>query len=112
MDLKEKLVSANVYLGAAAIVEALGNGADVVITGRVADPAIFTAPAVHEFGWEMDDWGTLGRAPVRCRTSGPELSYLQGSRRRRDAHPGTGYLREIFEFSDPANGNPRTELKR
>lgn len=59
-----KLVSANAYLGAQGIVEALANGADLVITGRVADPALFTAPAIHEFAWAMDDWDILGRATV------------------------------------------------
>lgn len=63
-DLKEKIISANAYLGAGCIVEALQNGADVVITGRVADPALFTAPAICEFGWKMDDWDILGHATV------------------------------------------------
>ena len=39
-----------------------GGGADVVITGRVGDPALFLAPLVHEFGWAMDDWDRLGKA--------------------------------------------------
>ena len=39
-------------------------GADVVITGRVGDPALFLAPLVHEFGWAMDDWDRLGRGTV------------------------------------------------
>jgi hypothetical protein len=58
------LVSANTYLGAAPIVEALRGGADVVITGRVADPALFLAPLIHEFGWSMDDWDLLGKGTV------------------------------------------------
>ena len=39
-------------------------GADVVITGRAADPAMFLAPQIHEFGWSMDDWTRLGRGTV------------------------------------------------
>jgi hypothetical protein len=59
-----RIVSANAYLGAAAIVEALANGADIVLTGRVADPSLFVAPLIHEFGWTMDDWAMLGQATV------------------------------------------------
>lgn len=59
--MKDKLVSANAYLGVAPIVEALAAGADVVITGRVADPALFLAPLIHEFGWSLNDWDKLGK---------------------------------------------------
>ncbi|RDK01673.1 acyclic terpene utilization AtuA family protein [Paraburkholderia lacunae] len=60
----DRLVSANAYLGAAPIAEALAAGADIILTGRVADPSLFTAPLIHEFGWNMDDWATLGQATV------------------------------------------------
>jgi hypothetical protein len=60
-DLGNRIVSANAYLGAEPVVEALAGGADVVITGRIGDPALFLGPLVHEFGWAMDDWDTLGR---------------------------------------------------
>ncbi|MCJ2010949.1 acyclic terpene utilization AtuA family protein [Methylobacterium sp. J-076] len=63
-DLGNRIVSANAYLGAGPIVEALAAGADVVITGRVGDPALFLAPLVHEFGWAMDDWERLGRGTL------------------------------------------------
>ena len=60
-DLGERLISANVYLGADALLPALATGADVVITGRVADPALFLAPLMHHFGWRADDWQRLGQ---------------------------------------------------
>ena len=62
--IKDKLVSANAYLGVAPIIEALQAGADIVITGRVADPALFIAPLVYEFGWSLDDWNLMGQATV------------------------------------------------
>ena len=55
------LVSANAYLGAEPMAKALAEGADVVITGRVADPSMFLAPQIHEFGWAVDDWDKLGK---------------------------------------------------
>ncbi|WP_345938474.1 MULTISPECIES: acyclic terpene utilization AtuA family protein [Tistrella] len=62
--LGDRVISANAYLGAGPIVEALAAGADVVITGRVADPSLFVAPLLHEFGWAADDWARLGQATV------------------------------------------------
>jgi hypothetical protein len=59
-----RIVSANAYLGAAPIVAALEAGADVVLTGRAADPSLFAAPLIHEFGWAFDDWDRLGQATV------------------------------------------------
>ena len=60
----DRLLSANAYIGAEPLIQALGGGADVVITGRAADPALFVAPLVHEFGWSLDDWTALGRGTL------------------------------------------------
>ncbi|HEX7855907.1 MAG TPA: acyclic terpene utilization AtuA family protein [Sphingobium sp.] len=63
-DLGDAIISANAYLGADGIVEALDNGADVVVTGRVGDPALFLGPLVHSFGWARDDWSRLGQGTL------------------------------------------------
>ena len=60
-SLDGRLVSANAYLGADALLPALAADADVVITGRVADPALFLAPLMHHFSWQADDWPHMGR---------------------------------------------------
>ncbi len=59
--LKPSLVSAEVYLGAEPLVEALKLGAQIVVSGRVADPSIFMAPMMYEFGWDALDHVHLGR---------------------------------------------------
>src|SRR3954471_13303320 len=63
-QLGNRLLSANAYLGAGPMVETLTSGADVVITGRASDPALFLAPMIHAFGWAMDDWNLLGQGTV------------------------------------------------
>jgi hypothetical protein len=63
-QLGNRLLSANAYLGAEPMAQALSGGADVVITGRASDPALFLAPMIHAFGWAMDDWNLLGQGTV------------------------------------------------
>ena len=55
-----EMLAANAYLGIDAILPAIEAGADVIITGRVADPSLFLAPIAHHFSWNLDDWPTLG----------------------------------------------------
>jgi hypothetical protein len=62
--IRDRIVFAVAYLGARPIVDALQRGADVVVTGRVADASLFVAPMVHELGWRWDDWDRLATAVV------------------------------------------------
>jgi hypothetical protein len=66
-----QVISANVYLGAEPIAQALALGADVVVTGRVADSALALGPLLHAFHWSLDDWdrlaaGTLAGHLLEC----------------------------------------------
>ncbi len=63
-QLRDRLLSANAYLGAQPLADALEQGAHVIVTGRVADPALVLAPLIHEFGWAMDDWHKLGQGTL------------------------------------------------
>jgi hypothetical protein len=68
---RDRVQSANVYFGAFPVAEALKQGADIVITGRVTDTGLALAPMVHEFGWKRDDWdklsaGTIAGHTVEC----------------------------------------------
>lgn len=58
------LLSANAYLGTDSILPALATEAQIIITGRVADPSLFVAPLVHEFGWSLADVNQIGQATV------------------------------------------------
>ena len=55
-----RVVSANAYIGALEIAQALKDGADIVVTGRVSDPSLTLGPAIAHFGWQMDDWHKMG----------------------------------------------------
>jgi len=61
---KEKMLSANVYFGAMPIVEALGKGADVVITGRTTDTGLTLAPMLYEFGWDNKNYDLMAAGTV------------------------------------------------
>jgi hypothetical protein len=79
---RDKIQSANVYLGAWPMVEALNQGAQVVITGRATDTGLTLAPLIHEFGWTNDDWdrlsaGTIAGHIIECgaQASGGNCQY-------------------------------------
>ncbi|TFG97712.1 MAG: DUF1446 domain-containing protein, partial [Calditrichales bacterium] len=55
----DQVTSANVYFGAAPVVEALDKGAQIIVCGRVTDTGLTLAPMIHEFGWSFDDWDKL-----------------------------------------------------
>lgn len=57
---EEELISANAYLGAEALLPALEQQADIIITGRTADPSLYLAPMQHHFGWGEEDYAQLG----------------------------------------------------
>lgn len=60
-EIIDKVYNCNAYIGHEGIEETLAQGADVVVTGRAADSALFLAPLAHEFGWKDDDWNNLAR---------------------------------------------------
>ena len=67
----KEIIAANLYLGAEPIAQALDQGADIVVTGRVADSALALGPLLHTFKWELDDWdhlaaGTLAGHLLEC----------------------------------------------
>jgi hypothetical protein len=59
-SLGDSVISANAYLGVEPLLDALRRGADVVVTGRVADPSLFLAPLIHDLGWAPEDWQLMG----------------------------------------------------
>lgn len=81
-QVRDRIQSANVYLGAWPMVEALNRDAQIVITGRATDTGLTLAPLIHEFGWEADDWnrlsaGTIAGHIIECggQSSGGNCQY-------------------------------------
>lgn len=81
-EIRDKVQSANVYLGAAGLVEALDKGAQVIVGGRLTDTGLTLAPLMHEFGWKFDDWdlvsaGTIAGHIIECgaQSSGGNCQY-------------------------------------
>lgn len=80
--IRDKVQSANVYLGAAGLVEALEKGAHIVVGGRLTDTGLTLAPLMHEFGWKFDQWdllsaGTIAGHIIECgaQSSGGNCQY-------------------------------------
>jgi hypothetical protein len=80
--IRDKIQAANVYLGAAGLVEALGKGAQIIVGGRLTDTGLTLAPLMHEFGWKFDDWdrisaGTIAGHIIECgaQASGGNCQY-------------------------------------
>ena len=67
-DVHDRVVSANAYLGAGPVVQALRGGADIVVTGRVTDTGLTLAPMIHAFGWRPDAWDLLAAGTVAGHT--------------------------------------------
>ncbi len=70
-SIRDRVQSANVYLGAEPLVDALNQGADIVIGGRLTDTGLTLAPLMHEFGWTFEDWdkvaaGTIAGHIIEC----------------------------------------------
>jgi len=83
-EISGEVVSANAYLGCWGIVAALNQGADIVVTGRVADTALVMGPAAHYFKWEKDNWNALAGAAaaghvIECsgQASGGNYSFFE-----------------------------------
>ncbi len=80
--IRDKVQSANVYLGASALVEALDKGANIIVGGRLTDTGLTLAPLMHEFGWKFNDWdkvsaGTIAGHIIECgaQSSGGNCQY-------------------------------------
>ena len=80
--IRDKVQSANVYLGAIGLVEALSKGAQIIVGGRLTDTGLTLAPLMHEFGWTFDDWnrlsaGTIAGHIIECgaQSSGGNCQY-------------------------------------
>ncbi len=80
---RKQVSSANVYFGARPVVDALEQGAQVIVTGRVTDTGITLAPMIHEFGWKWDDWdklaaGVIGGHINECGAQGSGGNFFAG----------------------------------
>ena len=136
--IRDRVLSANAYLGMAPVVEALGKRAQVVITGRVTDTGLTLGPLAHEFGWKPDDWdriaaGTVAGHIIECGAQSSGGNLLKDWRKvkglanpgfpiveaRADGsfvvtkHPGTGGVVNVASVSEQLvyeMGDPTTYI--
>jgi hypothetical protein len=135
---RDRVLSANAYLGMAPVTVALHRGATVVITGRVTDTGLTLGPLVHEFGWAPDDWdriaaGTVAGHILECGAQSSGGNLLKGWRRVRGLenpgfpivdvaadgsfevtkHPGTGGVVNVASVTEQLvyeMGDPRSYI--
>lgn len=102
----DELISANAYLGAEPVVEALRGGAGLVITGRITDPALYLGPLMHEFGWRPGDEHRLGQGTMVGHLLECAGQLTGGYFADPGTKPVTGMARLGFPFADVSdNGN-------
>ncbi len=137
-DIRDRVRSANAYLGMAPVVEALRGGANIVITGRVTDTGLTLGPLVHEFGWRADDWdriaaGTVAGHIIECGAQSSGGNLLKDWRKVRHLervgfpiveasedgsfvvtkHPGTGGVVSVASVTEQLvyeMGDPRSYI--
>ena len=113
-EIRDKVLSANAYLGMAPIVEALRGGADVVVTGRVTDTGLTLGPIFHEFGWSPDDWdkvaaGTVAGHIIECGAQASGGNLLKGWRSVKGlADPGFPIVEAAADGSFVVTKHPHT----
>lgn len=113
-DIRDRVVSANAYIGMSPVVEALGKGADVVITGRVTDTGLTLGPLVHEHGWRADDWdkiaaGTIAGHIIECGAQASGGNFLKDWKKVKGlADPGFPIVEVAADGSFVVTKHPNT----
>jgi hypothetical protein len=113
-DIRDKVRSANAYIGMAPIVEALRGGANVVVTGRVTDTGLTLGPLAHEFGWSPDDWdriaaGTVAGHIIECGAQASGGNLLKGWERVKGMeNPGFPIVEASADGSFVVTKHPNT----
>ena len=113
-DIRDKVLSANAYLGMGPIVTALEQGADIVVTGRVTDTGLTLGPLFHEFGWRTNDWdkvaaGTVAGHIIECGAQSSGGNLLRDWRKVQGlANPGFPIVEASPDGTFVVTKHPRT----